>query len=81
MVRINVSEAKAHLGDYLRKVSAGETFVLCERNRPVAELRGLPDNNRETPLKLGVLRGKFDVPADFDAPIPEFEKHYYGEQE
>jgi prevent-host-death family protein len=39
VIRLNVDEAKTHLSRYLKRVEAGETLVLCRRNRPIAEVR------------------------------------------
>ena len=38
MPRIGASEAKAHLPQLLRRVQAGERFIITKHNRPVAEL-------------------------------------------
>jgi prevent-host-death family protein len=57
-------ELKARLGTYLRKVQQGETLVITERGRPVAELRPISaetsgDQRRIDELvALGLLRGQ-----------------------
>lgn len=38
MSRIGAFEAKTHLPSLLRRVEAGERFVITKHNRPVAEL-------------------------------------------
>ena len=38
MSRIGAFEAKTHLPQLLRRVQAGERFVITRHNRPVAEL-------------------------------------------
>lgn len=38
MIRANVAEIKARLSHFLRLAKAGEKVLICERNRPVAEL-------------------------------------------
>ena len=38
MARIGAFEAKTHLPRLLRRVQAGERFVITRHNRPVAEL-------------------------------------------
>jgi len=38
MVRATVSELKNHLSAYLRKVQAGETVLILDRNRPIARI-------------------------------------------
>ena len=55
MDQINIQDAKAHLSEVVRRLKAGEAFVLCERNVPVAEIRPIPSARK--PRKLGALRG------------------------
>jgi prevent-host-death family protein len=39
MLMVNIAEAKAKLSEYVDAVAKGEHVVICNRNRPVAELR------------------------------------------
>ena len=39
--RVNIHDAKTNLSRYLAELKPGEVLVLCNRNRPVAELRTL----------------------------------------
>ena len=75
---INLNEAKAHLGKYVAKAAKGEVIVLCERNRPVAELRAISSSEEGRPLKIGALKAAFKIPEDFDAPLESFEKEFYS---
>jgi len=68
MIMINVHEAKAKLSEYLARVEAGETVVICRRNVPVAELRPLQGSRRERPK--GMAKGLFQVPETFHEPLP-----------
>ena len=70
MIRINIYEAKAKLSEYLARAEKGETVVICRRNVPVAELRGLARASAEA-RPVGLARGLFEVPDDFDAPLPD----------
>jgi len=38
MIQANVAEVKAKLSHFLKLAKAGERVVICDRNRPVAEL-------------------------------------------
>ncbi len=38
MKRLNISEAKANLGRYVKQVQQGEAILLLERQRPVAKI-------------------------------------------
>ena len=74
---VNLSEAKAHLGQYVAKASAGEVITICQRNKPLAELHPARLSLKPRKLKLGALKGKLKVPDDFNAPLPEFESAFY----
>ena len=78
MTYINIQEAKTHLSKYARQVKAGETIILCERNKPFAEIRPLPESREQKKVILGAFAGKFEVPEDFNDPLPEFETAFYG---
>ncbi len=70
MIRINVYEAKARLSEYLARAEDGETVVICRRNVPVAELRGVARTSAQK-RPVGLAKGLFRVPEDFDAPLPD----------
>jgi len=55
MKRVKISDLKAHLSQYLQEVRDGETIVVCDRERPVAQLG--PLENAEPIL---VIRGSQD---------------------
>jgi antitoxin (DNA-binding transcriptional repressor) of toxin-antitoxin stability system len=66
---VNIQQAKTHLSRHIKRVKRGETFIICDRNTPVAELRPLtPARKPDRPL--GVLRGAVvRMSADFNAPL------------
>jgi prevent-host-death family protein len=68
VVQVNVHEAKTHLSRLLRRVAAGEEVLISRAGEPVARL--VPVRERKARL-LGLDRGLFEVPEDFDAPLPE----------
>jgi prevent-host-death family protein len=70
MVKVNIADAKARLSEYIKRVEEGETIILARRNRPVAELRPIPEKKRG-PRPVGLCAGEFQVPPDFDEPVPE----------
>jgi len=65
---VGVHEAKTHLSRLLERVEAGEEIVITRRGEEVARL--VPAARRGT-LRLGVDRGRFVVPDDFDSPLPD----------
>ena len=70
MIRLNIHEAKTHLSRYLRRLRPGETILLCKRNVPVAEIRSVTPPRNE-PRPIGLAKGKFEVPKEFFAPLPD----------
>jgi len=70
MVTVNVAEAKARFSEYLKRVERGETVVLARRNKPIAEIRPI-SKAAGHPRPTGLCFGEFQVPSDFDEPLPE----------
>lgn len=76
-VMININEAKAHLSEYARRVKGGERIILCDRNKPFAEIRPLrlsPEGRRP----FGLARGRIDVPESFNDADLEIEALFGG---
>lgn len=65
MTIININEAKTHLSRYTKLVKAGETIILCERNKPFAEIRPLANKKKTKKRKLGQLAGKIEFGDSF----------------
>lgn len=68
MAQVSVHEAKTHLSRLLRRVAAGEEIVIARSGKPVARLTPFTKPKRRT---LGIDEGKFEVPDDFNAPLPD----------
>ena len=41
MLMVNIADAKAKLSEYVEAVTRGEVVIICNRNKPVAELRAV----------------------------------------
>ena len=81
MTTLNLSEAKASLGRLLNEVKKGKKFTIAQRNKPIAILTSVESTGQpERKLKIGVLKGYFTVPDDFDNSVSEFEDVFYGTQ-
>lgn len=65
---VNVHEAKTHLSRLLRRVASGEEIVIARAGVPVARLVPVEPRTRRV---FGVDRGRFEVPGDFNAPLPD----------
>lgn len=70
MTRVGVSEVTRNLPAYLRRVEAGEQFLVLRKGKPVAEIKPTAKSaQRLRPYAL--CAGEFIVPDDFDASLPE----------
>jgi prevent-host-death family protein len=68
VVEVGVHEAKSTLSDLIRRVAAGEEVTITRSGEPVARL--VPVQRRST-RTFGADRGRFEVPDDFNAPLPD----------
>ncbi len=68
MITVNIHEAKTQLSKLLKSVAAGEEVIIARSGQPVAKL--VPIDAPAERL-LGLDKGLFDVPEDFDAPLPD----------
>jgi len=69
MDKINIHDAKTRLSQLVERAEAGEEIVIARAGRPVARLG--PLTPRGEPRRLGLLDGRFRIPDDFNAPLPE----------
>lgn len=67
---VTLAKAKAGLSALIDRVEDGEIVAISRRHRVVAELH--PVTQRRTrPRPVGLARGEFQLPDDFDAPLPD----------
>jgi prevent-host-death family protein len=65
---VNIHEAKTHLSRLLRQVMRGEEIIIARGGTPVARLSPLATERERV---FGTDRGVFEVPDDFNAPLPD----------
>jgi prevent-host-death family protein len=68
MVTVGVHEAKTTLSELLRRVAAGEEVTITRGGDPIARLVPV---RRRSPRVLGQDRELFEVPDDFNGPLPD----------
>lgn len=69
---VNIHTAKAHLSEYLAAVEAGETVVIARRNKPIAKLVPISqDEAQATPRVPGLAKGKILLASDFFEPLDD----------
>lgn len=66
---VNIHEAKTNLSRIVEEVAAGAEVIIAKAGKPMARLS--PIDAPVKAKKLGGLKGKVKVPADFNAPIDE----------
>ncbi|MYA75933.1 MAG: type II toxin-antitoxin system Phd/YefM family antitoxin [Acidimicrobiaceae bacterium] len=68
MVAVGVHEAKTTLSKLIQKANAGEEIVITKAGTPVARLVSVAPQG---PRELGRDIGRFEVPDDFNEPLPD----------
>lgn len=66
METINIHEAKTHLSRLVEKAARGESFVIAKAGKPMVRVSALDTPVTEQRQRVGFLRGRIEVPADFD---------------
>ncbi len=70
MSTISVQDIQRDLLTFLRRVEAGESFLVVRGEQPLAEVRPVPAPATQ-PRPFGLCAGQFTVPPDFDRPLPD----------
>lgn len=70
MTKITIDDIQRDVLGYLRRVEAGQTFVIVQADQPIAEIK--PVEARGEKLRpFGLCAEEFSVPEDFDDALPE----------
>lgn len=69
MKTVNIHEAKTHLSRLIEEVAEGEEIIIAKAGKPRALL--VPFRLQAQPRKLGSMKGKIKIPADWDDPLPD----------
>lgn len=69
MQTVNIHEAKTHLSRLLEQVAGGEEIIIAKAGKAIARL--VPLDAAPKKRQLGLLKGKLNVPDDFDAPLTD----------
>ena len=68
-MKATLEELEKGTAEYLHRVMDGETVVVYQGKRAVAEIRPLTETAKLRPV--GLAEGEFVVPDDFDDPLPD----------
>ena len=69
MNTVDIQQAKTQLSRLLAEVARGEEVIISRAGTPIARLS--PYTTASPRRRLGRDPGLFEVPDDFDAPLPE----------
>jgi antitoxin (DNA-binding transcriptional repressor) of toxin-antitoxin stability system len=69
MKQVNIHQAKSELSTLVERAEAGEEFVSARAGKPAAKLG--PLSRARGQRRVGLLDGKFRIPDDFNAPLPD----------
>ncbi|OUL17741.1 prevent-host-death protein [Nostoc sp. T09] len=70
MQRVTVDEMQQNLLKYLNLVEAGESFIIIQQDKAIAELKPIQNHNKQQ-RPFALCAGEFKVPGNFDAPLPD----------
>ncbi|CAN2041467.1 Type II toxin-antitoxin system Phd/YefM family antitoxin [Candidatus Magnetomoraceae bacterium gMMP-15] len=70
MTTVSVEEIRYDILGWLQKAQVDEKIIILKSNKPIAEI--IPIRSDSIELRpMGLCKGDFTVPDDFDAPLPE----------
>lgn len=78
---VNIHQAKTHLSRLIAEIERGEEeeIVISRGDTPVARL--VKFEPRPAKRQLGLDRGLVWMADDFNAPMPDFEADFYGDDD
>ena len=71
MLTITIDEIQKNFTSYLHQVAAGESIIIIESGKPIAEIKPVSPTSPQL-RPYGLCTGEFTVPDDFDAPLPVY---------
>ena len=79
MFMVNIAEAKAKLSEFVEAVARGERVIICNRNKPVAELRAVEQAPAQPRDLSPMFPGATFMTDAFFEPMSEAElQEWYG---
>jgi prevent-host-death family protein len=75
---VNLYDAKTNLSKLVERAAAGEEIIIAKAGKPKAKL--VPYRPESGPRKPGHALGLTFIAGDFDAPMPDIEAAFEGEE-
>ncbi len=66
MQTVNIHEAKTHLSRLVEQAAKGEPFVIAKAGKPLVKVISLDTPVAGQVRRLGFMKGRIQVPDDFD---------------
>ena len=66
MQTVNIHEAKTHLSRLVEQAARGEPFVIAKAGKPLVKVVSLDTPVAGQVRRLGFMKGRIQVPDDFD---------------
>ena len=80
MQTVNIHEAKTHLSRLIDRASQGESFIIAKAGKPMVRVTAIEAEPVKKPQRLGFMKGKMHIPADFDTMYAdEIARRFNGE--
>lgn len=73
MFMVNIADAKAKLSEYVEAAARGERVLICNRNKPVAELRAVEQAPSQARDLSPMYPGQIFMTDAFFEPLTEAE--------
>ena len=79
MRKVNIHEAKTNLSRLVDAAAKGEPFVIARAGKPLVKV--VPLDAPPVKKRLGLLKGQFTVPDDFDTMFQDEIEEMFGVKE
>lgn len=63
---VNIHEAKTQLSRLVEKAAKGEPFIIAKAGKPMVKVVPFDAPEPKKPQRLGFLKGRFQIPDDFN---------------
>lgn len=77
MKTVNMHDAKTNLSRLVAAAVAGEPFIIARAGKPLVKVEAL-DQPEAPDSRLGMLKGKIQVPDDFDTMFEDEIAEMFG---
>ena len=81
MNTVNIHEAKTHLSRLVEQAAKGEPFIIAKAGKPLVKVSRLDTPTGSRMRRLGFLKGRVEVPSDFDRMGSEEIELLFGAKE